>query len=216
MASTPAGRSTSYSRSRGRRFGSPSFSRSLILNLGTGGGGDPAGVLDRGSGGGGALEPSHPPALLTRPGAVRSPLSEHTQTPNRARPSARKASNDLGRLRSRRPGAFKRGAIYQHRLTGGGGVSAAVGTGKGGRGGWSVRPAGDVVGGTDVASGCLGICGGTGAASGCLGAPARTSLGTLFRDGPKSRRGALKRLPPVTGLTSSANATGLRVLWRRR
>jgi hypothetical protein len=67
---------------------------------------------------------------------------------------------------------------------GGGGVSAAVGTGKGGRGGCSVRPAGDVVGAADAASGCVGVCGGTGAAAGCLGASARTSLGTLFRGGP--------------------------------
>ena len=56
---------------------------------------------------------------------------------------------------------------------GGDGVSTGVGSGKGGRGGWSV---GDAVGATED-------CDETDAAVGCLGVSGRASLGTFFRAG---------------------------------
>jgi hypothetical protein len=52
-------------------------------------------------------------------------------------------------------------------------VSAGVGSGMGGRGGWSVRDAVPTVDGWD----------GPDAAAGCLGVSAWTSLGTFFRGG---------------------------------
>ena len=88
-------------------------------------------------------------------------------------------------------GAFKRGAIYQHRLTGGRRCFSS-------RWHWQrgtrrllgevAVPAGDVVGGTDAASGCLGVFGGTGAASGCLGASAGRASGR-FWGGPGAGAG---------------------------
>jgi hypothetical protein len=109
-------------------------------------------------------------------GSGAGPLNILSNPANTSGGMARLFSNNPSLLtnprRGRRHWALQSrfGRCFQRR---GEGVSGSVGSGRGGRGGWSV---GDTAPAVEA-------CDGRDAAGGCLGVSAWTSLGTLFRGG---------------------------------